>query len=121
MNIEIKAPSPGESISELEIAQLLAGSGDYVDKNQIIAELDTDKATLEVVAEDSGVINFAVSEGDVINVGDLIATIDSSHPKPVVNTVSESAIPSDSQTGLGSSPITKPPLPTPPPVAVFSK
>lgn len=118
MNIEIKAPSPGESISELEIAQLLAGSGDYVDKNQIIAELDTDKATLEVVAEDSGVINFAVSEGDVINVGDLIATIDSSHQKPVENTVSESAIPSDSQTAHGSSPITKAPLPTPTPVSL---
>lgn len=117
MDIEIKAPSPGESISEVEIAQLLVSSGDYVEKNQIIAELDSDKATLEVVAEDSGVVNFTVSEGDVVNVGDLIATINSSHPKPV-GTVSNPVIPSDSQTRLSSSPTIKPSVPTPTPVTV---
>ncbi|MCY4298357.1 MAG: 2-oxoglutarate dehydrogenase complex dihydrolipoyllysine-residue succinyltransferase [Flavobacteriaceae bacterium] len=77
MLVEVKAPSPGESVSEIEIAQLLVKNGDFVEKSQIIAELDSDKATLELYSEASGVIQFSVSEGDTINVGDVVCTIDS--------------------------------------------
>ncbi|MCY4560823.1 MAG: 2-oxoglutarate dehydrogenase complex dihydrolipoyllysine-residue succinyltransferase [Flavobacteriaceae bacterium] len=78
MEIQIKAPSPGESVSEVEIAQLLVNNGDLVKKNQLIAELDSDKATLELYSENSGAITFLVSEGDIINVGDVVATINTS-------------------------------------------
>ena len=78
MIIEVKAPSPGESVSEIEIAQLLVNDGDFVEKNQLIAELDSDKATLELYSEASGIIQFSVSEGDTIHVGDVVCKIDSS-------------------------------------------
>ena len=63
--LEMKVPSPGESISEVEIAQWLVADGDYVEKDQAIAEVDSDKATLELPAEDSGIITFKAAEGDV--------------------------------------------------------
>ncbi len=83
MLVEVKAPSPGESVSEIEIAQLLVSNGDFVEKNQLIAELDSDKATLELYSEASGIIQFNVSEGDTINVGDIVCKIDSSIQAPL--------------------------------------
>lgn len=80
--LEMKVPSPGESISEVEIAQWLVADGDYVEKDQAIAEVDSDKATLELPAEDSGVITLKAAEGDVVKVGQVVCTIDTSAARP---------------------------------------
>ena len=72
----MKIPSPGESISEVEIASWLVSDGEFVKKDQIIAEIDSDKATLELPAEESGVISLAAEEGDVIQVGQVVCKID---------------------------------------------
>ena len=72
----MKIPSPGESITEVEIASWLVSDGDFVKKDQIIAEIDSDKATLELPAEESGVIALAAEEGDVVKVGQVVCKID---------------------------------------------
>ena len=78
MILEMKVPSPGESITEVEIAAWLVTDGDYVEKDQIIAELDSDKATLELPAEEGGVITLKVQEGDSVDVGQVVCLIDTS-------------------------------------------
>ncbi|MGY6562751.1 MAG: 2-oxoglutarate dehydrogenase complex dihydrolipoyllysine-residue succinyltransferase [Luteibaculaceae bacterium] len=80
--LEMKVPSPGESISEVEIAQWLVKDGDYVEKDQAIAEVDSDKATLELPAEESGIITLKAAEGDVVAVGEVVCLIDTSAKKP---------------------------------------
>ena len=80
--LEMKVPSPGESISEVEIATWLVKDGDYVEKGQTIAEVDSDKATLELPAEDSGVITLKAAEGDAVAVGAVVCLIDTSAKKP---------------------------------------
>ncbi|HRP52966.1 MAG TPA: 2-oxoglutarate dehydrogenase complex dihydrolipoyllysine-residue succinyltransferase [Fluviicola sp.] len=80
--LEMKVPSPGESISEVEIAQWLVSDGDYVEKDQAIAEVDSDKATLELPAEESGIITLKAAEGDVVKVGQVVCLIDTSAAKP---------------------------------------
>jgi len=80
--LEMKVPSPGESISEVEIAQWLVSDGDYVEKDQAIAEVDSDKATLELPAEDSGIITLKAGEGDVVKVGQVVCLIDTSAARP---------------------------------------
>ena len=78
MLLEMKVPSPGESISEVEIAEWLVKDGDHVEKDQSIAEIDSDKATLELPAEQSGKITIIVNEGETVAVGDIVCTIDTS-------------------------------------------
>ena len=78
----MKVPSPGESITEVEIAQWLVSDGDYVEKDQAIAEVDSDKATLELPAEDSGIITLKAEEGDAVAVGEVVCLIDTSAEKP---------------------------------------
>ena len=78
MVLEMQIPSPGESISEVEIAEWLVVDGEYVEKDQIIAEIDSDKATLELPAEQSGVITLKAEEGDVVQVGQVVCHIDTS-------------------------------------------
>lgn len=80
--LEMKVPSPGESITEVEIATWLVEDGDYVTKDQPIAEVDSDKATLELPAEESGIITLKAEEGDVVNVGGVVCLIDMSAEKP---------------------------------------
>jgi 2-oxoglutarate dehydrogenase E2 component (dihydrolipoamide succinyltransferase) len=80
--LEMKVPSPGESISEVEIAQWLVSDGDYVTKDQAIAEVDSDKATLELPAEESGVITLKAAEGEVVKVGQVVCLIDTSAAAP---------------------------------------
>ena len=77
MILEMKVPSPGESITEVEIAQWLVSDGDYVEKDQAIAEVDSDKATLELPAEISGTITLKAEEGDAVQVGAVVCLIDS--------------------------------------------
>ena len=78
MLLEMKVPSPGESISEVEIAEWLVEDGDYVEKDQSIAEIDSDKATLELPAEESGTIKIIASDGETVAVGDVVCIIDTS-------------------------------------------
>ena len=78
----MKVPSPGESITEVEIATWLVEDGDYVEKDQPIAEVDSDKATLELPAEESGIITLKAEEGDAVAVGAVVCLIDMSAAKP---------------------------------------
>src|SRR6478672_10347410 len=82
MILEMKVPSPGESIKEVEIATWLVKDGDYVEKDQAIAEVDADKATLELPAEASGIITLKAEEGDAVAVGQVVCLIDTAAAKP---------------------------------------
>ena len=77
MIIEIKVPSPGESITEVELVSWLVSDGDTIDKDQEIAEIDSDKATIVVSAEAAGVLHIKVKAGEMTKVGTVIGTIDS--------------------------------------------
>ena len=91
MILEMKVPSPGESITEVEIATWLVKDGDYVEKDQAIAEVDSDKATLELPAEESGVITLKAEEGDAVAVGEVVCLIDTSAEKPSGGSKAEAA------------------------------
>ena len=84
MKVEIKVPSPGESITEVQIARWIKKDGDYVERDEEIAEIDSDKATLSLVAEADGVLKTLVGEGENIAVGSIVCTIDTD-AKPVTN------------------------------------
>ena len=92
MILDMKVPSPGESISEVEIATWLVSTGDYVQKDQAIAEVDSDKATLELPAEASGRIEILVEPGTTVSVGQVVCRIDTAAaaPEPGVKTVASS-------------------------------
>jgi 2-oxoglutarate dehydrogenase E2 component (dihydrolipoamide succinyltransferase) len=82
MILEMKVPSPGESITEVEIAEWLVEDGDYVEKDQAIAEVDSDKATLELPAEAAGIVTLKAEVGDAVAVGGVVCLIDTSAAKP---------------------------------------
>ncbi len=84
MTIEIKVPSPGESISEVVLSNWLVDDGAYVEKDQDIAEVDSDKATLSLAAEASGIIRLKAKAGDTVEVGTVVALIEASAEKPKV-------------------------------------
>lgn len=79
---EVKVPSPGESISEVDIASWTVSDGDYVEIDEVIAEIDSDKATLELTATASGAISLKAEEGDTVEVGQIVAEIDTSVAAP---------------------------------------
>lgn len=91
MILEMKVPSPGESIKEVEIATWLVKDGDYVEKDQAIAEVDSDKATLELPAEMSGIITLKAEEGDTVAVGAVVCLIDTDAAKPAGDTAAPAA------------------------------
>jgi len=76
--VDIKVPSPGESISEVRIARWLVKDGDVVNKDQVLAEIDSDKATLELSAEAEGRVQLLAGEDQTVNVGDVVVRIDTS-------------------------------------------
>ena len=82
MILEMKVPSPGESITEVEIADWLVQDGDYVEKDQAIAEVDSDKATLELPAEASGTITLQAEIGDAVAVGAVVCLINTEAERP---------------------------------------
>ena len=93
MSLEMKVPSPGESITEVEIAEWLVSDGDWVEKDQAIAEVDSDKATLELPAEASGIITLKAEEGDAVAVGAIVCLIDTDAQKPEgINEASEKKV-----------------------------
>ena len=98
MALEMKVPSPGESITEVEIAEWLVADGDWVEKDQAIAEVDSDKATLELPAEASGIITLKAEEGDAVAVGAVVCLIDTEAEKPVGNEQSSENSPQPSET-----------------------
>ena len=109
--LEMKVPSPGESISEVEIAAWLVADGDYVFKDQAIAEVDSDKATLELPAEMSGTITLKAEEGDAVAVGAVVCLIDTDAEAPA------DAAPAPAPAPAKAEPAPAPaPTPTPPPV-----
>ncbi len=79
---EVKVPSPGESITEVEIASWLVADGDYVQQDAELCEIDSDKATLTVNADKAGVVHLKAKEGDAVSVGSVICTIDTSAAAP---------------------------------------
>jgi 2-oxoglutarate dehydrogenase E2 component (dihydrolipoamide succinyltransferase) len=85
----MKVPSPGESISEVEIAEWLVKDGDFVEKDQTIAEVDSDKATLDLPAEESGVITLKAEEGDAVAVGQVVCLIDTSAKAPKIKKIKQ--------------------------------
>jgi len=89
MILEMKVPSPGESITEVEIATWLVKDGDYVTKDQAIAEVDSDKATLELPAEMSGIITLKAEEGEAVKVGQVVCLIDTDAAAPTENPKTE--------------------------------
>ncbi|MEC9108298.1 MAG: 2-oxoglutarate dehydrogenase complex dihydrolipoyllysine-residue succinyltransferase [Bacteroidota bacterium] len=106
MVLEMKVPSPGESITEVEIATWLVKDGDYVEKDEIIAELDSDKATLELPAEEGGVITLKANEGDSVDVGQVVCLIDTSKggkSTKIVEEKTEEAAPSFDNTETSNS------------------
>src|SRR5689334_24151891 len=81
--IDIKVPTVGESISEVTLLKWSKKDGEYVDRDEVIAELESEKATFEVNAEKAGIIKLGnINEGDTIKIGDLLATIDDTAAKP---------------------------------------
>lgn len=116
MVLEMKVPSPGESIKEVEIATWLVKDGDYVEKDQAIAEVDSDKATLELPAEASGIITLKASEGDAVAVGAVVCLIDTAAAKPAGGT--EAAAPTV-ETKKEEAPKTTP-APAAAPVATYA-
>jgi 2-oxoglutarate dehydrogenase E2 component (dihydrolipoamide succinyltransferase) len=83
--IDIKVPTVGESISEVTLLKWNKKDGDYVERDEVIAELESEKATFEVNAEKAGVLKTAAQEGDTLKIGDLLASIDESASKPSGN------------------------------------
>ncbi|HEX3768436.1 MAG TPA: biotin/lipoyl-containing protein, partial [Puia sp.] len=80
--IDIKVPAVGESISEVTLVKWLKQDGEYVDRDEVIAELESEKATFEVNAEKAGLLKTLAKEGDTIKIGDVLASIDESAAKP---------------------------------------
>ncbi len=114
--IEMKVPSPGESISEVIIANWLVKDGDYVTKDQVIAEVDSDKATLELAAEMSGAITIVAQAGDTVAVGGVACLIDTAASAPAGASVPAAAAPTP--TKEEAAPIAAP-VPNPMPVASY--
>jgi len=98
MIIEMNVPSPGESISEVEIATWLVAEGEYVEKDQEICEIDSDKATLTLAAEESGAISIKVEEGETVAIGDVVCTIDTAAKATASNTSKKSDAPAAAPT-----------------------
>jgi len=105
MIVEMNVPSPGESISEVEIATWLVADGEYVEKDQEICEIDSDKATLTLAAEDSGAISIKVEEGETVAIGDVVCTIDTSAEGTASASATKSEAPATAPT---SAPVVSP-------------
>ena len=113
--LEMKVPSPGESISEVEIADWLVSDGDYVEKDQAIAEVDSDKATLELPAEEAGIITLKAEAGDTVDVGAVVCLIDTDAKAPAK---AKATAPAAAEAPIVAAPKAEAaPVPTPAPAA----
>ncbi|MBC7654520.1 MAG: 2-oxoglutarate dehydrogenase complex dihydrolipoyllysine-residue succinyltransferase, partial [Oligoflexus sp.] len=82
MAIDIKVPTVGESINEVTLVKWLKNDGDFADRDEVIAELESEKATFEVNAEQAGVVKHVAKEGDTLAIGDVVCSIDTDAAKP---------------------------------------
>jgi len=89
--IDIKVPAVGESISEVTLVKWLKQEGDYLDRDEVIAELESEKATFEVNAEKAGTLKVVAKEGDTLKIGDVLATIDETAARPSIKTAEKPA------------------------------
>jgi len=105
MIVEMNVPSPGESISEVEIASWLVADGEYVEKDQEICEIDSDKATLTLAAEESGAISIKVEEGETVAIGDVVCTIDTAVKGDASATATKSEAPATAAPAVSSAPV----------------
>ena len=117
MVLEMKVPSPGESITEVEIATWLVKDGDYVKKDQAIAEVDSDKATLELPAEASGVITLKAQEGDSVAVGQVVCLIDTDAAAPTESAAPKAETPAPAPAALVAAPVPAPKVEAPAPAS----
>ena len=85
MAIEIKVPTVGESINEVTLVKWLKKDGEYANRDEVIAELESEKATFEINAEQAGTLKIIAQEGDTLKIGDLICSIDTDAAKPAVS------------------------------------
>ena len=84
MAIEIRVPTVGESITEVTLAKWTRNNGDWVERDEVVAELESEKATFEINAEKAGILNIIAKEGDTLRIGDLVCSIDDLAEKPVI-------------------------------------
>ena len=117
MVLEMKVPSPGESITEVEIATWLVKDGDYVKKDQAIAEVDSDKATLELPAEASGVITLKAQEGDSVAVGQVVCLIDTDAAAPAESATPKAEAPAPAAPVVAPAPAPAPKVEAPAPAS----
>ena len=89
MSIDIKVPTVGESISEVTLVKWLKTDGQWADRDEVIAELESEKATFEINAEKAGLVKQVAKEGDTLAIGDLVGTIDTDASKPAEAAVPE--------------------------------
>ena len=82
MPIEIKVPSVGESINEVTLTKWIKNDGDWVNRDEVIAELESEKATFEINAEKAGILHTIAKENDTLKIGDIVCTIDDKAEKP---------------------------------------
>jgi len=104
MITEIKVPSPGESITEVQIARWIKNDGDYVEKDEELAEIDSDKATLTIAAEQSGTLSIKVKEGETVSVGTVVCTIDDQGKAPAAPKAAAAAPKAEEQKVIPSAP-----------------
>ncbi|HRG24861.1 MAG TPA: 2-oxoglutarate dehydrogenase complex dihydrolipoyllysine-residue succinyltransferase [Chitinophagaceae bacterium] len=104
--IEIKVPTVGESISEVTLLKWVKKDGDYVERDEVIAELESEKATFEVNAEKAGVLKTAAAEGDSLKIGDLLASIDESAEKPAGKAAEPAPAPAKQEAVPAAAPVT---------------
>jgi len=97
MALEIKVPTVGESINEVTLVKWMKNDGDWTERDEIIAELESEKATFEINAEKAGVIKQIAKEGDTLAIGDLVGNIDTDATKPASSKVSEEKISVDEE------------------------
>lgn len=93
MSIEIKVPTVGESINEVTLVKWHKKDGDWVNRDEVIAELESEKATFELNAEQAGAIKIIAKEGDTLNIGDVVCSIDTAAAKPAEAAAEEKAAP----------------------------
>ena len=91
MSIEIKVPSVGESINEVTLTKWIKNDGDWVDRDEVIAELESEKATFEINAEKAGILHTIAKENDTLKIGDVVSTIDDAAEKPAPATKDSTA------------------------------
>ncbi len=108
MSIEIKVPTVGESINEVTLVKWHKKEGDWVNRDEVIAELESEKATFELNAEQAGSIKIIAKEGDTLNIGDIVCSIDTDATKPATAVVEETAAPAKAKEELKKQTATQP-------------